>query len=42
VTAEGEIDLSKIEIPIDLAAVEADTTVARKAVRTRKAPVKAE
>jgi small subunit ribosomal protein S2 len=42
VTADGEIDLSKIEIPIDLAAVEADTAAVRKPVRTRKAPVKAE
>jgi small subunit ribosomal protein S2 len=42
VTADGEIDLSKIEIPIDLAAVEADTATIRKPVRARKAPVKAE
>lgn len=38
----GEIDLSTIDIPIDLAAVEGDATVKRKPVRTRKAPVKAE
>jgi small subunit ribosomal protein S2 len=37
----GEIDLSKVEIPIDLAAVDADA-VRRKPVRPRKAPVKAE
>jgi small subunit ribosomal protein S2 len=37
----GEIDLSKVEIPIDLAVVDADA-VRRKPVRPRKAPVKAE
>ena len=42
ITPDGEIDLSKIEIPIDLAAVEADTAAIRKPVRARKAPVKAE
>ena len=42
VTADGEIDLSKVEIPIDLAVVEADPTAARKPARARKAPVKAE
>ena len=40
--AAGEVDLSKIDIPIDIAAVEGDTTVKRKPVRPRKAPVKAE
>src|SRR5271157_1329370 len=38
----AEIDLSNIDIPIDLAAVEADATVKRKPIRPRKAPVKAE
>ena len=42
VLVDGEIDLSKIVIPIDLAAVEADTAGIRKVVRTRKVPVKAE
>jgi small subunit ribosomal protein S2 len=42
VSVEGEIDLSKIDIPIDIAAVEADTANLRKAARIRKAPVKAE
>jgi len=40
--AAGEVDLSKIDIPIDIAAVEGETTVKRKPVRPRKAPVKAE
>ena len=38
----GEIDLSKIVIPIDIAALDADTIAKRKPVRPRKAPVKAE
>src|ERR1035438_3326786 len=38
----GEIDLSKIDIPIDIAALDADTIAKRKPVRPRKAPVKAE
>jgi small subunit ribosomal protein S2 len=38
----GEIDLSKIDIPIDIAALDADTVAKRKPVRPRKAPVKAE
>jgi hypothetical protein len=38
----GEVDLSNIDIPIDLQAVEADAGVKRKPIRTRKAPVKAE
>jgi small subunit ribosomal protein S2 len=42
ITVEGEIDLSKIDIPIDIAAVEADTANLRKVARIRKAPVKAE
>jgi small subunit ribosomal protein S2 len=37
-----EIDLSKIDLPIDIAAVEADTAAKRKPTRGRKAPVKAE
>jgi small subunit ribosomal protein S2 len=40
--AAGEVDLSKIDIPIDLAAVEADGVAKRKPVRPRRAPVKAE
>jgi small subunit ribosomal protein S2 len=40
--ATGEIDLSKIDIPIDIAALDADTLAKRKPVRTRRAPVKAE
>jgi len=40
--ATGEIDLSKIDIPIDIAALDADTVAKRKPVRPRKAPVKAE
>jgi small subunit ribosomal protein S2 len=38
----GEIDLSKIDIPIDIAALDADTVAKRKPARPRKAPVKAE
>ena len=38
----GEIDLSKIDIPIDIAALDADSLAKRKPVRPRKAPVKAE
>jgi small subunit ribosomal protein S2 len=41
-TVTGEIDLSKIDIPIDIAALDADTIAKRKPVRPRKAPVKAE
>jgi small subunit ribosomal protein S2 len=40
--AAGEVDLSKIDIPIDLAAVDADAVAKRKPVRPRRAPVKAE
>jgi small subunit ribosomal protein S2 len=40
--ATGEIDLSNIDIPIDLAVVDSDATAKRKPVRSRKAPVKAE
>ncbi len=40
--AAGEVDLSKIEIPIDLAAVDADLAAKKKPVRPRRAPVKAE
>jgi len=40
--AAGEIDLSKIDIPIDLAALDADTIAKRKPIRPRKTPVKAE
>ena len=39
---EGEIDLSKIDIPIELTTAEADAATSRKIARTRKAPVKAE
>jgi small subunit ribosomal protein S2 len=42
VPAAGEIDLSNIDIPIDLTAVEGDTLAKRKPIRARKAPVKAE
>jgi small subunit ribosomal protein S2 len=42
VLAPGEVDLSKIDIPIDIAAVEADTLAKRKVIRPRKTPVKAE
>ena len=38
----GEIDLSKVDIPIDLAVVDADAAAKRKPVRARKTPVKAE
>src|SRR6202142_121732 len=38
----GEIDLSKIDIPIDLALVDPELGAKRKAARPRKAPVKAE
>jgi len=41
-TVTGEIDLSRIDIPIDIAALDADTIAKRKPVRPRKAPVKAE
>jgi len=40
--APGEIDLSRIDIPIDIAALDADTVAKRKPARPRKAPVKAE
>ena len=42
VAETGEIDLSNIDIPIDLTAIDADTAAKKKPVRTRKAPVKAE
>jgi small subunit ribosomal protein S2 len=42
VPVTGEIDLSNIDIPIDIAAVEADTIAKKKPIRPRKAPVKAE
>src|SRR6202142_2009651 len=38
----GEIDLSKIDIPIDLALVDPELGAKRKVARPRKAPVKAE
>jgi small subunit ribosomal protein S2 len=38
----GEIDLSKIDIPIDLALVDPDLGAKRKLARPRKTPVKAE
>jgi small subunit ribosomal protein S2 len=38
----GEIDLSRIDIPIDIAALDADTLAKKKPTRPRKAPVKAE
>jgi small subunit ribosomal protein S2 len=38
----GEIDLSKIDLPIDIATLDADNGAKRKPVRPRKAPVKAE
>ena len=41
-TAVAEVDLSKVEIPIDVGALEADNGAKRKVVRGRKAPVKAE
>ena len=40
--APGEVDLSNVEIPIDLAVVDPDAAAKRKPVRPRKAPVKAE
>jgi small subunit ribosomal protein S2 len=40
--AAGEVDLSKIDIPIDLTAVEGDLVAKKKPVRPRRAPVKAE
>jgi small subunit ribosomal protein S2 len=40
--APGEVDLSKVEIPADVAAANAEEAAKRKAVRPRKAPVKAE
>jgi small subunit ribosomal protein S2 len=40
--AAGEVDLSKIDIPIDLAAVDADAIAKKKPIRPRRAPVKAE
>jgi small subunit ribosomal protein S2 len=40
--ATGEVDLSKIDIPIDIAALDADTLAKRKPIRPRKMPVKAE
>ena len=42
VAETGEIDLSNIDIPIDLTAIDPDTAAKKKPVRTRKAPVKAE
>jgi small subunit ribosomal protein S2 len=41
-TVTGEIDLSRIDIPIDIAALDAETIAKRKPIRPRKAPVKAE
>jgi small subunit ribosomal protein S2 len=38
----GEVDLSKVEIPVDLTAAEAEAAAKRKLVRPRKVPVKAE
>jgi small subunit ribosomal protein S2 len=38
----GEVDLSNVDIPIDLAVVDPDAAAKRKPVRTRKTPVKAE
>jgi small subunit ribosomal protein S2 len=38
----GEIDLSKIDIPIDIALADAEIAAKRKPVRLRKMPVKAE
>jgi small subunit ribosomal protein S2 len=40
--AAGEVDLSKVEIPTDLTAVDPDAAAKRKAARPRRAPVKAE
>jgi small subunit ribosomal protein S2 len=40
--ATGEVDLSKIDIPIDIAALDADSLAKRKPIRPRKMPVKAE
>jgi small subunit ribosomal protein S2 len=42
VVVSGEIDLSKIDIPIDIAALDADTLAKKKPMRPRKTPVKAE
>ncbi|HEY1793299.1 MAG TPA: 30S ribosomal protein S2 [Opitutaceae bacterium] len=41
VPAEGEVDLSKVEVPTDLSAADAEAAK-RKPVRARRAPVKAE
>jgi small subunit ribosomal protein S2 len=40
--APGEVDLSKVEIPTEMTAEAAEAAAKRKAVRPRKAPVKAE
>jgi small subunit ribosomal protein S2 len=40
--APGEVDLSRVEIPAEIAAANAEEAAKRKAVRPRKAPVKAE
>jgi small subunit ribosomal protein S2 len=40
--AAGEVDLSKIDIPIDLAAIDPDAAAKKKPIRPRRAPVKAE
>ncbi len=42
VLAPGEVDLSKIDIPIDLALVDPDLASKKKMARPRKTPVKAE
>jgi small subunit ribosomal protein S2 len=38
----GEVDLSKIDIPIDLASVDGDMVAKKKPIRPRRTPVKAE
>ena len=40
--APGEVDLSKVDGPPDIAAADADAAAKRKPVRPRRAPVKAE
>jgi small subunit ribosomal protein S2 len=40
--APGEVDLSKVDVPPDIAAADADAAAKRKPVRPRRAPVKAE
>jgi small subunit ribosomal protein S2 len=40
--APGEVDLSKVEVPSDLAVVDPEAAAKRKAARPRKVPVKAE